>query len=122
VNTGGADKVAVMGVPDNISISSEGPDNQGRIRAFATSNGNELGAATALPDDQAPGGWVISDMHFRDNEHWPSLGQTLLDRLVAQIEQESLLGTRTAITASLDNLRFRDAVKAYGPRITYQRG
>lgn len=111
-----------MRIPEDITITWEGPDIQGRLRAFAMSEGKEIGAATAVPDPQSPGDWVVSDMHFLDEDHFGSLGHTLLDRLVAQIEVESPSGTATVITGSLDNIRFREAVKAYGPRITYQRG
>ena len=111
-------------VPANIHIEWEGPDIQGRIRAFAKQEDQELGAATAVPDDTNPGAWVISDMHFSDPAHWPSLGQTLLNRLVDHIEEISPGGSHTVITASLDNLLFRREIERFGSgsRITYERG
>lgn len=106
--------VAMSSVPDNIVIEAEGPDIQGRLRAFATSNGREIGAATAVPDPSRSGEWVISDMHFRDDEHWQSLGNTLLDKLVMDIER--IAGTEAVITGSLDRQAFKDVLDAYRPR------
>lgn len=111
-----------MSVPDDISITREGPDTQGRLRAYTWSGGKQIGAATAVPDPQVPGTWVISDMHFLTDGYWPDLGHALLNALVELIEHSSALGTKAVITGSLDNLRFRDAIDAYGPRIAYQRG
>ena len=106
--------VGMSSVPDNIVIEAEGPDVQGRLRAFAMSGGREIGAATAVPDPERPGEWVISDMHFRDDEHWPSLGNTLLDKLVMDIER--IAGTGVVITGSLDRQDFKDVLDAYRPR------
>lgn len=111
-----------MSVPSNIEVTWDGPDAAGAFRAYAVSGGRTIGSAVALPDAQASGAWVISYMTFDDPEHYDSLGHALLNRLVEQIEHESPLGTSTVITGSLDNIRFRDAIEAYGPRITYQRG
>lgn len=107
-------------VPDDITITWEAPDEQGRIRVRAMSSGKEIGAATAVPDSTNPDAMVISDMHFRDPDHWSSLGQTLLDKLVVEIERTSPHGRQARITASLDNIRFREAVTDYGSRVTYR--
>lgn len=108
-------------VPSNIYIASDGPDGQGRIRAFAMAADKQIGTATAMPNDTDPGAWVISDMRFLDPDHWPSLGQTLLDRLVDHIEEIALDGRATVITASLANSDFRQEVERFGSRISIDR-
>jgi hypothetical protein len=109
----------MSGVPANIQLDWAGPDRERRIRVYATSLGKEIGAATALPDVEAPGAWVVSDMHFLNDDHWESLGHVLLDRLVSQIEVEEGGDTSVMITASLDNIRFRNVIAAHGTRVQY---
>ena len=111
-----------MSVPDRIDITWDGPDAAGAFRSYALSGGKVIGSAVALPDPQAPGAWVVSHLKLDNPDHYDTLGDTLLRRLVEQIEHDSPLGGSTVITVSHASAETRRVVKAYGPRITYRPG
>lgn len=80
------------------------------VRVYARSAGRDLGHATALRNPKAPDEWVVRDLHFEDDDHWYSLGHSLLELLVSTIEAVPGCDGSTVITAVTSDTRFRDAL------------